>query len=63
MNKKSFIVDAPAFYSVREAAWILGVDHNKICQAIRTGALPAVRRRSHLVVPASALRRILGGAP
>ena len=51
------------FHTIKEAAWILGVDSSKISQAIRTGALPAVRRRSQLVVPATALRRLLGGAP
>lgn len=51
------------FHTIKEAAWILGVEQSRICQAIRTGALPAVRRRSRLVVPAAALRRLLGGAP
>lgn len=51
------------FHTIKEAAWILGVDSAKISQAIRTGALPAVRCRSHLVVPAYALHRLLGGAP
>jgi excisionase family DNA binding protein len=63
MNKKSIAVDGRAYYSAKEAAWILGIEHSKVCRAIRTGALPAVRRRSQLVVPASALRRLLGGAP
>ena len=53
----------PCFHTVKEAAWILGVDSSKICRAIRTGALSAVRRRSQLVVPAAALQRLLGGAP
>jgi excisionase family DNA binding protein len=51
------------FHTIKEAAWILGVDSSKIFQAIRTGALPAVRRRSQLLVPATALQRLLGGAP
>jgi hypothetical protein len=54
---------SPAFYSVKQAAWIFGVSEAKISRAIRTGALPVVRRRSRLVVPAGALRRLLGGAP
>jgi hypothetical protein len=52
-----------AFHTIREAAWILGVDQSSICRAIRTGDLPTVRRRSQLVVPAAALQRLLGGAP
>jgi excisionase family DNA binding protein len=51
------------FHTIKEAAWILGVNQSWICRAIRTGALPAVRRRSRLVVPAAALQRLLGGAP
>ena len=51
------------FLTINEAAWILGVDSSNICRAIRAGVLPAVRRRSQLVVPASALQRLLGGAP
>jgi excisionase family DNA binding protein len=51
------------FHTIKEAAWILGIDQAQISRAIRTGTLPAVRRRSHLVVPAAALRRLLGGAP
>jgi hypothetical protein len=47
------------FYTVREAAWILGVDPATVCRASRTGALPTVRRRSRLVVPAHALVRLL----
>lgn len=63
MSKKSSRADEPAYYSIREAAWILGVPPSTISRAIRTGALPAVWRRSRLVVPASAVRRLLGGAP
>ncbi len=51
------------FLTIKEAAWILGVEQTLICRAIRTGALPAVHRRSRLVVPAAALQRLLGGAP
>ena len=51
------------FHTIKEAAWILGVEEFRISRAIRTGTLPAVRRHSRLVVPAAALRRLLGGAP
>lgn len=54
---------SPAFCSLKQAAWILGISEARITRAIRAGALPAVRRRSRLVVPVGALRRLLGGAP
>lgn len=53
---------SPAYYTIREAAWILGVNPSKICRAIRLGTLPTVRRRNQLVVPAHALARLLGDA-
>jgi excisionase family DNA binding protein len=49
----------PAYYSIREAAWILGVKPSTVSAAIRLGTLCAVRRRSRLMVPASALTRLL----
>lgn len=49
----------PAYYTIREAAWILGVKPSTVCAAIRLGTLCAVRRRSRLMVPASALSRLL----
>ncbi|MGH3570890.1 MAG: helix-turn-helix domain-containing protein [Pseudonocardiaceae bacterium] len=45
--------------SIREAAWILGVDKSEVFRLIRVGALPTTRRRSRLVVPAHALARLL----
>jgi hypothetical protein len=63
MNTKSFHLNTPTYRSVPETAWILGVHPSVVCRAIRTGALPAVRRQSRLVVPVSVLRRMLGGAP
>lgn len=50
------------YYSVAEAAWLLGVPTSTISRAIRTGAIPAVRRRSRLVVPAYVVKRLLDGA-
>jgi excisionase family DNA binding protein len=47
------------YYSVAEAAWLLGVSPSTIGKAIRTGAIPAVWRRSRLVVPAYVLERLL----
>jgi excisionase family DNA binding protein len=49
----------PAYYTIREAAWILGVKPSTVSAAIRLGTLHAVRRRSRLMVPASALTRLL----
>ncbi len=49
----------PAYYTVGQAAWILGVKPSTVCAAIRLGTLRAVRRRSQLMVPASALTRLL----
>lgn len=50
----------PPYYDVDEATWLLGVPRSTICKGIRTGAIPAVRRRSRLVVPAYVLKRLLG---
>jgi excisionase family DNA binding protein len=41
----------PKYYSVAEAAWLLGVPRSTISRAIRTGAIPTVRRRSRLSCP------------
>ena len=47
------------YYTVDEAAWLLGVPRSTVSRAIRTGAIPTVRRRSRLVVPAYVLQRLL----
>lgn len=49
-----------AFYTPRQAAWILNVPTATLSRAIRTGALRTVRRRSRLVIPAAELARLLG---
>lgn len=49
----------PAYYTVREAAWILGVTPSIVSRAIRLGTLRAVRLHGRLVVPASALTGLL----
>jgi hypothetical protein len=46
-------------FSIRETAWILGVDKSGISRLIRVGVLPTIRRRSRLVVPMHALARLL----
>ncbi|MGH3751821.1 MAG: helix-turn-helix domain-containing protein [Pseudonocardiaceae bacterium] len=48
-----------AYYTVREAACILGVTPSMVSRAIRLGTLRAVRRHGRLVVPADALIRLL----
>jgi hypothetical protein len=56
----------PAYYTVREAAWILDVPLSKVAQAIRLGVIRASWQRGRLVVPARALSGLLGpagGAP
>lgn len=50
------------YYTVDEAAWLLGIPRSTISKAIRTGVIPTVRRRSRLVVPAYVLQRLLDEA-
>ena len=50
----------PAYYTVRQAAGILGVKPSTVSRAIRLGTLRAVQRHGQLVVPATALTRLLG---
>nr|WP_083466137.1 helix-turn-helix domain-containing protein [Kibdelosporangium sp. MJ126-NF4] len=47
-------------YSVRQAAWILGVSPSVVSRWIRVGTLQAAGRHGRRVVPASALVRLLG---
>lgn len=61
MSKQLPNADRPAFYSLADAAWILGVDTNEVHRAIRVGELRAERRRSRLVIAAAGLRRVLDG--
>jgi hypothetical protein len=46
-------------FSIREAAWVLGLDESDVSRLIRVGLLHTIRRRSRLVVPAHALVRLL----
>jgi len=50
----------PAFYTVRQTAWILGVKPSVVSRAIRRGKVRAVWQRGRLVIPAGAVRRLLG---
>lgn len=51
---------SPAYLSIKQAAWILGWSQPELLHAIHTGAVPAIRRRSCLVVPTRAVTRLLG---
>lgn len=50
----------PTYYTIREAAWILCVKPQVIARAIRLGTLRTERRRGQLVIPAGAVRALLG---
>lgn len=50
---------SPAYYTVRQAAWVLGVTPSTISRAIRLVTLRAARRHGQLIIPASALTRLL----
>jgi len=49
----------PASYTVRQAAWILGVKPSTVSRAIRLGTLSVVWRHGKPLIPASALARLL----
>ncbi|MCP3804959.1 helix-turn-helix domain-containing protein [Allokutzneria sp. A3M-2-11 16] len=59
MQKKMPDAGGPAFYTVADAAWILGVHRKQLNRAIRVGVVRTVLRRSRLVIPAAELRRVL----
>lgn len=50
----------PAYYTVRQAAWLLGIDRARVSRAVRLGTLRTVRRYGRPMVPASALVQLLG---
>ncbi len=57
---------SPGVFSIRETAWILGVDRSEVSRLIRLirlGVLLTIRRRSRLVVPPHTLARLLPAAP
>jgi len=49
----------PVYYTVGQAAWILGVNPATVSRAIRLGALRAVWRHGQPLIPARALIRLL----
>jgi len=53
---------APHFYSVSQAAQILGTAPVTLYRAIRAGEFPAVRIRGRLIVPAKAIEAMAEAA-
>jgi hypothetical protein len=49
---------SPALLSIPEVAWLLDIDHSRVCRLIRLGLLPVARRRSRVLVPAYALAHL-----
>jgi len=49
-------------HTIRETAWLLGVDRSEVCRAIRLGKLRAERRHGQTVIPVSALLPLLAKA-
>lgn len=56
--KNAISIYSPSLLSIPEVAWILGVDTSRVCQAIRIGLLPVVRRRGRVLVPANVLAHL-----
>ena len=50
------------YFTIREAAWILGVPRPTISRLVRVGAIRTERRRGALVIPTRDVTRYLGGA-
>jgi predicted site-specific integrase-resolvase len=50
------------YLTLRQAAWLLGMPQSSIHRLIRVGVLHPTRRRNRLVVPASEVARLMGGA-
>ena len=53
---------AVTFYSVTEAAGIIGLSSMSLYRAIREGGFPAVRIRGRLFVPAKAIEAMVDAA-
>ena len=49
-------------FTVRQAAWVLGVSRSTVSRLVRVGAMRAEGRRGELVIPAREVVRLLGGA-
>jgi hypothetical protein len=49
---------APRVLSVREVAWLFGIDSSRVWRAIRLGTLPVVRHDGRVGIPARALAHL-----
>ena len=58
----TFMSDAgrPAYYTISETAWILGVEPSRVSRLIRVGTLHGVPRNGRVMVPSTALTGLLG---
>jgi len=52
----------PAFLTINQTAWVLGVPRATVSAMIRRRELRTVRRRDGLAVSTTELARLLGGA-
>ena len=48
------------YFTVRQVAWLLGVETSTVSRAIRTGTVRTVPRRGRLMIPSAALTPLLG---
>lgn len=58
MNNAGRLSQAPAFYTVREAAKVLRCHQNTLYRAIHDDAFPAVRIRNRYIVPAEVVKNL-----
>jgi excisionase family DNA binding protein len=54
--------DSPRFYSVRDAARVLGISAETLYRAIKADQFPAVKIMGRTIVPAIAIDEIIDGA-
>lgn len=54
--------ETPAFYTVSQAARLLGTAEMTLYRAIRDGEFPAVRIRGRIIVPVAAIERMVNDA-
>jgi excisionase family DNA binding protein len=62
LRARAQAADPPAFYSVAQAARILGMSEMTLYRAINAGEFPAVRIRSRLIVPRRAIEAMVEAA-
>ena len=56
------VAPAPRFYSVADAAKVIGTSPVTLYRAIRDGEFPAVRIRGRLIIPARVLDEMVSAA-